>query len=211
MTHARNTEFDLLEATARTLEEQGYDVVRSPAPSLLPEPLRSLRLHGVAIGRTPKLVIEVAQEGPENAKRVAVLQEALKEIPDWKLHLVVGFTTTPPEFSLVDEADIANTVDRASQLASTEAQAALLMAWAALEALARARTPSDFRRPQSPGRIVERLASDGTITPSEAAFMRSMAAKRNSFIHGDLSQLVSKSDVERFLDVLRGFLQATAA
>lgn len=211
MTLARNTEFDLLEATVRSLEEQGYDVVRAPGPALLPVPLQSLRPDGIAIGRLPKLVVEIAQESPEDAKRVARLQEALKELPEWKLHLVVRFGTTPPELALIGEEDIAKTVDRASSLASTETQAALLMAWATLEALARARTPSDFRRPQSPARIVERLASEGSITPSQAAFMRTMASKRNSFIHGDLGQPVSKSEVERFLDVLRGLLEPSLA
>jgi hypothetical protein len=210
MTLARQTEADILEATARSLEEQGYDVFLEPMASLLPAPLKSLNADGIAIGREPKLVIEVAQEGSRDAQRVAAIQRALKDAPDWKLHLVVGLAPPSSRPAMVDVNDIANVVDRASRLARTEASAALLMAWAALEALGRAHKPDDFARPQSPGRIVERMASDGLITPSEAEFLRAMAAKRNAFVHGDLMQPIPVADVERFLRLLNALLEPAA-
>lgn len=206
MTLARHTEFEILEATARALEEQGYDVIREPSPSLLPETLRTMRPDAIAIGRDPKLVVEVAQETARDADRVAKLQQALRLAPEWKLHLVVGFTTAPPEVAMIDLTDISKTLDRASKLAAQESQAALLMAWAALEALARTRMPNDFARPQSPGRIVERMAAEGIVTPSEAAFMRDMAARRNAYIHGGLGEAVNELDVIRFLGIVRGMM-----
>lgn len=207
MTLAHQTESEILEATARSLDEQGYDVFLQPIPSILPPSLRLLRPDGIAIGREPKLVIQIAQERPDDAKKVAKLQRALKEEPGWKLHLVVGLMPSSSWIGLVDESDITTVVDRASNLIDIEASAALLMAWAALEALGRARMPSEFARPQSPARIVERMASEGMITPSEARFLREMAGKRNAFIHGDLMQSISAADVKRFLDILHDLLQ----
>jgi hypothetical protein len=209
MTLARHTEFEILEATARTLEEQGYDVIREPSPSLLPETLRAMRPDAIAIGRDPKLVVEVAQETAHDANRVAKLQQALKLTPEWKLHLVVGFATASPDVAMIDLTDISKTLDRAEKLAAQESQAALLMAWAALEALARTIMPKDFARPQSPGRIIERMASEGIVTPSEAAFMRHMAATRNTYIHGGLGEAISEPDVIRFLGIVRGLISAT--
>lgn len=210
MTQVRQTESDILAATARKLSEQGYDVVIEPNASFLPESLRAFRPDGIAIGKSPKLVIEVANEGPHNAKRVAELQRVLKEVPDWRLHLVLGIGSESPEIAPADESSIEAIVNRASKLTTAEPEAALLMGWAAFEALGRSRRPNDFARPQSPGRIVERLASEGVVTPSEAAFLRSMATTRNAFIHGDLSQRAEPAALERFLDIIRGLMNSPA-
>ena len=45
---------------------------------------------------------------------------------------------------------------------------AMLMAWATFEALARALLTKQFGRPQTPGRLVQTLAAEGYLTPSEA-------------------------------------------
>lgn len=207
MTLGRQTEAEILEATARSLEEQGYDVFLRPDSSFLPPSLRLLQPDGIAIREEDKLIIQIAQEGPSDAKKVAELQSALRAEPGWKLHLVVGLLPSSSWISLVDEVDIAKVISRASNLIGVETSAALLMAWAALEALGRKRMPNEFAKPQSPGRIVERMASEGMITPSEAAFLRTMAQKRNAFIHGDLMQSIGPEEVRRFLDILHDLLQ----
>jgi uncharacterized protein YutE (UPF0331/DUF86 family) len=210
MTLARQTETEILEGAARSLAEQGYDVFLQPIPSVLPASLNSLRPDGIAIGRGQKLVIQVAQEGPDDAKRVAELQRALKGEPDWKLHLVVALTPSSSWLNVVEESDIAKIIERASKLTNREPSAALLMAWASLEALGRARMQDRFARAQSPGRIVEVMASEGIITPSEAEFLREMARKRTAFIHGDLMQSIAVADVERFLRIVHDLLEPAA-
>ena len=130
MTLARHTEFEILEATALALEERGYDVIRKPPTTFLPETLRSFSPDAIAIGREPKLIIEVAQQTAQDADRVARLQQALKSVPEWELHLVVGFTMATPDLAPIEMADIMTTLERASGLAAEESQAALLVAWA---------------------------------------------------------------------------------
>ena len=71
-------EEDLLAAAARQLAERGYSVIVDPSRSLLPEILQDYRPDAVAIGRDPKLVIEVVSEGVDHASRVAERQRALK-------------------------------------------------------------------------------------------------------------------------------------
>ena len=79
----------------------------------------------------------------------------------------------------------------------------LLRGWATFEALARYLMPEEFSKPQTPGRLVEKLAFEGYVTPSEADLLRRLAAIRNSFIHGDLNQSVSNTELETFIGILR--------
>lgn len=203
MTASSQTANELLAAASRQLSEQGYDVVREPSRYLLPDQLRHFRPDAIAIGRDPKLVVEIARERPADAERVERLQQALKEMPDWHLHLVLDRASTDPELARVTDNEIASTLDQSLAVAEVDTRAALPMAWAALEALGRQRRPHEFSRAQSPERIVERLAFEGIIIPSDAAFLRSMARSRNAFVHGDLRQAVSLDQVVRFVGLLR--------
>lgn len=49
--------------------------------------------------------------------------------------------------------------------------------------------------------LVERLASDGTITPSEADALRVVARKRNRIAHGDLQSHADPADLTIVLQV----------
>ena len=207
MTEIWDTERELLEATARDLTAKGYDVVLEPSPSLLPTALASFRPDAIALGREPKLIVEIATEGAVAAAKVASLQEALMQNPEWKLHLVIS-RVKRTSLSVMPHELIAPTLENAKKVAKIDAQAALLLGWSAFEALSRARRPSVFSRPQSPGRIIERLAAEGVLTPVEATFLREMAHARNLFIHGDLTHTVDLSQVERFLSTIESLLSA---
>lgn len=197
------TEAEILAATVRQLREQGYDVIVEPSPSLLPESLRGWRPDAIALGREPRLIVEVASESTGAAERIAGLQTALKAEPDWKLHLVLNRASGSPAIERVSDAEIDAFLDNALTVIGVDARAALLMTWAAFEALSRARRPTAFVRPQSPGRLIEQWASRGEIGPADAAFLRAMAEQRNRFIHGGLTQVVSEDDVRRFIDLLK--------
>ena len=210
MTAVKDTEAELLAATVRELSEQGYDVVLEPSSTLLPPGLQQWRPDAVAVGRHPKLVVEIASERPETARRIAELQQALKAEVDWRLHLVLNRASNAPNLGTMDDTDIAPFLDTALSVAGVDTRAALMMAWAALEALSRNRRPNEFSRPQSPGRIIERLASEGIVGPSDAMFLRAMAQKRNSFVHGDLRQGTTINEVQRFVAFLRELIKSSA-
>ncbi|MDO1581309.1 hypothetical protein [Rhizobium oryzicola] len=202
MTISRTTEAEIFSATAAKLAEQGYDVIAEPTATLLPEALKAFRPDGIAIGKDPKLVIQIAGEGPQYSKRVADLQKALKDLTGWKLHLVVGTELAASEIPTADDASILLNINRARRLLEDEPEAALLIAWATLEAISRSRRPAEFARAQSPGRIIERLANEGVVTASEASSLRAMAVKRNAFIHGDLQQAINAEELARFLQII---------
>ena len=103
----------------------------------------------------------------------------------------------------VTEAEIEPVLERALEVSRVDARAALLICWATLEALGRERKPDEFAGPQSPASIIERLASKAIITPAHAAFLRTMAEKRNAFVHGDLRQTVRPADVLAFVALVR--------
>jgi len=65
-------------------------------------------------------------------------------------------------------------------------------------------------RPQTPGRLVEVLASEGYVTPSETDRLRTVIATRNQIVHGGLQAKVSPKDVRSFLSVLNMLLKLLA-
>jgi len=199
---SRTTQAELLDATVRKLTEQGYDVIVEPGASLLPPSLQKWRPDAVAIGREPRLVVEIASESQAAAARIAELQAALRSEPGWKLQLVLDRASGSPAVPPASVAQIDAVLDSALSIVESDARGAMLLGWAAFEALGRSRRPDDFARPQSPGRLIERLASHGEILPSDAQFLREMATHRNRFIHGDLVDTVAKADVVRFIEFL---------
>jgi uncharacterized protein YutE (UPF0331/DUF86 family) len=88
--------------------------------------------------------------------------------------------------------------------------AALLLAWAALEASARANAPETFSRPQSTARLVEVLANEGQITPSEADRLRDISRKRNLLAHGDFQTAVSADEVLELLKLTKSAFREAA-
>jgi uncharacterized protein YutE (UPF0331/DUF86 family) len=81
-------------------------------------------------------------------------------------------------------------------------EASLLMGWAAFEAMARATLVGQFDRPQTSTRIVQILASEGYLTPTEADKLRALAAKRNRVSHGEFQTDVSRDEMEEFLLII---------
>jgi len=88
---------------------------------------------------------------------------------------------------------------------------ATLIGWATFEALGRVLSPAKFARPQTPERLIEILAGDGVVTPSEADILRRLARSRNRIIHGTLNEKIEKGDLSKFLNVLRELRRMTQA
>jgi len=70
----------------------------------------------------------------------------------------------------------------------------------------RALLPRKFTRPQTPGRLVEELASVGYVTPDEADLLRRLADLRNSLIHGNLLASPRSQDLAQFVAVLKSLI-----
>jgi uncharacterized protein YutE (UPF0331/DUF86 family) len=196
------TEAAVLDEVAADLEDAGYTVLMRPSRQLIPDFLRAIEPDAVAIGRDPKLVIEVTREGPRSAEKVKRIQRLLEGHPEWQLKVFLDRTERATVGSASAE-QIHATLDNVRDLSTRgDVRAAMLLAWATFEALARHLEPTKFERPQTPGRLVEVLASLGHVVPSEADKIRALVPVRNSLIHGDFSASVSAADVNHFVEIL---------
>ncbi|GGK26207.1 hypothetical protein [Salinarimonas ramus] len=203
MTIGTRTRAELLAAAGRRLSAEGYDIIVAPDTSLLPEALRARRPDAIAIGRDPKLVVEIASEDPQSASRMAALREALRAEPGWKLHVVLDRASPTSTMPVVDDDDIGSALQRVAEIAPVAPSAALMLAWSSLEALVRVRRPETFARSQVAARIVEHLAAEGIVLPEDADFLRTMAQLRNAVAHGDLTAAVEPSAVDRLVALAR--------
>jgi uncharacterized protein YutE (UPF0331/DUF86 family) len=198
-------ESDLLEGVLPDLEAEGFEVFSNPAPHMLPPFLRAHRPDAVALRKDKKLAIEFLREGAPSNGRLDKLREALAEHKDWELRVYwVNPSGSRTTVESVSRSAIEQSIASIEQLtAEGRARPALLMAWATFEAIGRALLPDRFRNAQTPGRLVEVLAMEGFLTPTEADEVRRLAESRNQLIHGGLDTAVSEADLRRFADVLK--------
>jgi uncharacterized protein YutE (UPF0331/DUF86 family) len=211
MAFAERIDEDLLEIITSDLQAEGYVTYRRPVRKFLPEFLRKSEPDAIAIGKEPKLVIEIVREGAAGAAKIKQLQKALEGQADWQLRVVLDRGQRQADASGATGAEIENAVTNIRSLAASgDDQAALLIAWAAFEALSRNLEPEKFRKPQTPGRLVEILASLGYLRPEDADRLRRLAGTRNALIHGDLSISVQLQDLQFFLRLLESRLASNS-
>jgi uncharacterized protein YutE (UPF0331/DUF86 family) len=202
-------EIALMEGFTADLEAEGYEVYVQPSSSILPKFMRGFLPDAIARKPGKNLVIEIVREGQRRSAQLEELRKLISEHDDWQLRLLL---VTPSNIVLPVEVstreEIARTIANAEELAeSRQLTAALLLAWAAFEALGRALLPERFVKPQTPRRLVEVLASSGYVTPTEADHIRSLIDSRNKFIHGALSTSVKFDDIKEFIKILRSTLR----
>ena len=202
-------EADLLRQLLPELEAEGYEVYLQPSRPLLPAFLATHVPDAIALRSDKNLAIEVVHKSPQAAKKLERIARLFEGQEGWELRIIWARpTSTQPALQVQKSKTMQKRVAEVRQLASSgHLEPALLLAWATFEALARAVAPGQFERPQTPGRLVEILANDGYLTPSEADQLRRLAEKRNRLVHGGLEVRVSNSELERFAGVLEIMLQ----
>jgi uncharacterized protein YutE (UPF0331/DUF86 family) len=195
----------LLESVLPDLEAEGFEVFAHPSPPILPAFMRDHSPDAIALRSDKKLAIEVLREGAPSNRRLDRLRELFSEHKDWELRV---YWVSPSNIRKAIEGVSGDVIEQSitaiEELAAAgRAKPALLMAWATFEAIGRAILPDRLQRPQTPGRLVEVLAAEGQITPTEADHLRRLAESRNQLIHGGLETPVSEADLRRFVDVLK--------
>ena len=159
----------------------------------------------IALRKDKKLAIEVLREGVPSNRRLDKLRELFAEHKDWELRVYwVSPSSTRKEIEGASRNVIEQSIKAIEELAAGgRTRPALLMAWATFEAIGRAILPERLQKPQTPGRLIEVLAAEGHVTPTEADHLRRMAESRNHLIHGGLEMSVPEADLQRFVDVLK--------
>lgn len=199
------SEKEVLRGIIQDLEAEGYEVFPDPRPPLAPDFLKEIRADAIAIRSDKKLLIEIVHETGQESGKLERLRRLLKERPGWELRVVLVSPATAPKSLPVQSAEaITKSIHEAQRLADIGFLGpGLLVGWASLEAAARRLITSQFSKPQTPRRLVDVLAEAGYITPSEADRLRELVKLRNAYIHGDLSAVVTKEDVQQMISILQ--------
>ena len=204
-------ETEIIENVAAGLRAEGFSVVIGPVSPIIPTDLSLLRPDMAAFRADTKLIVEVVSRSSEKKHKLEQLTTVLATPSDWSLR-VVSFDGEPTAaLPLLTPEKARIFLEEARHLSGDHPQAAFLLAWASLEALARVTKSDQFAKPQTPGRIVEVLAQEGYFTPAEADLLRELSKRRNRLIHGDLDSKLTAEDVQRFLTIIEAGLLGEAA
>ena len=209
-------ETQVLETIVPGLEADGYTVYMHPSRQLIPPFMGSYIPDAIALGRPKNLAIEVVSEDPASKTKLQQLRERFRDAANWELRVYYARpTSSQASMELVSKSQIQDSVRNVEKLMSEgQTEPALLMAWATFEALGRALLPAKFLRPQTPGRLVEVLASEGHVTPDEADVLRRLAEARNRLIHGNLGVRLEPKDLAQFVATIKtviGLFEETAS
>lgn len=213
MIHSHSEAQLLLVGILRDLEAADYEVHIDSLADHLPRFVGEYRPDAIALGKPRNLAIEVNLEGMSAKWAPDEIRRRFDEDSEWDLRVYYARPKKAAEpMEPVSLSSIDASIREVEELSGKGLeQLALLRAWATLEALGRKLLPGKFERAQTPGRLVEVLAFEGNLTPTEADLARNLLTDRNRFIHGSLDVKVDPSDLARFaktLKELRGQLPA---
>jgi uncharacterized protein YutE (UPF0331/DUF86 family) len=211
--NAEQTESEVLQRLLPELEAEGYEVYIQPARPLLPEFLRAFSPDAIALRSDRNIAIEVMRRTAESEKRAEKITDLFKGRTDWDLRLVwITPVTATKGVQRQTVSTIRKRLKEVRELADGKHYgAALLLAWAALEATGRLLLSKHFERAQTPGRLVQFLASEGALTPTEADYLRTLAEKRNKLIHGELQTPITKAEIDRIAHILDTMIELAKA
>jgi len=193
---------------------EGFQVFVNPPRSMLPPFMESYRPNAVALKLDKKIAIEVVRPNQPSTRKVEDLKSLFAPHSDWELRVFyVSPLFAETTLDVVSPGGIQSAIQQVLDLKKDgHLVPALIMAWAALEAIGRALLPSELRRPQTPERVIEVLAGEGYLTPEEADALRPAIPIRNA-VHGAPGPTVDTKQLDHFVAVLRalvGFLPTEA-
>ncbi|MCD0420370.1 hypothetical protein LOC51_24400 [Rubrivivax sp. JA1024] len=203
MTSTDVAEREVIELVLPRYRDEGYEVYVHPSPSLLPAFMKSYRPDAIAIKSGKKVAIKVIRGGEREPMAPGAGHSLFSGQNEWELQLVYApLLGSSVELGVASRDDIEAAIRDVENLQSTgQWMPAILMAYATFEAIGRALLPDQFRRPQSPVRLIEVLASEGLVTPDEAQLVRQVISVRNAVAHGGFVP-VDSTLVARFTDLL---------
>lgn len=189
---------------------QGYTLVREPSEEKLPGFLKGFRPDAIAIGAKPSLVIEVMRSRSLSADtKVRNLKRLFEGHDDWRLE-VVYMTPYGLPVQSVSKDEIEAALRQIGGLTRRDPRAALLMAWATLEAAARMQQPDLAERTLSPGSLTDLLISLGHLPYGDSEKLRRIGAVRNLLAHGQINVETSEDDVSYLMDATNALLHPAA-
>jgi uncharacterized protein YutE (UPF0331/DUF86 family) len=207
---------EFLRTIVTELEDEGYEVFLQPRISpVLPPFLKGFHPDVIAHRGDEHLVVQIITRTGETNADLGAMTSAIRAQPGWQMRLIVATPTREPKTLPPQpmEAIKQSADDMTALVREGRYRAAMLVGWSTLEALGRAAMPAELARPQNPNGLVQTLAQEGYVLPTEAELLRKLADKRSALIHGEVQTEVSKAEAEEFAAILGTLmeLQATAA
>lgn len=201
----------IIEGLLPRLKAEGYDVFVHPGAPLVPRFLGSYQPDVIALREDRNLAIEVTSFSPKADVRLRDIAALFRGQDNWEFRIIWAGPgqqpENPPKQPMSEIASKLAEIDRLAEGGHTDA--AFLLSWAVLEALGRTLFEEKLRRPQTPGRLVEVLATEGVLSPSEADIVRSLIPRRNQLVHGGLDAGVSGEDARSLQTILHTIIDTT--
>jgi hypothetical protein len=199
----------ILEMLLPNLKAEGFQVFLHPSRSILPPFMQGYQPDAIAMKADKKLAIEGKSRFSQAEPHIQRLQELFSSHPDWELRIIYASTqnaertiAVPPRKLVLENLDrLLKIFDEAGPVP------ALLTGWSVFEAAARGLIPGNLGRPQTPERLLEKLASEGYITPGEAAALRTLGQLRNDAAHGRLDAAVTRDQLADLVSVTHTLLE----
>ena len=189
-------------------EERGMKFYVNPPRAVVPEFLGDWQPNAIALGPEGGIVIEVKRRASSAPQyQLAEIARKVSSQKGWEfraIYLNPHLDETP---SKPTPQQLHAAFEEIDALARHGHRAvAFVVAWAALEALARlAGADSEARGAKglSPLQAIQALAEEGYLENDAADRLRKMARLRNAVVHGDFSVDVPTEQVESLLKELR--------
>jgi uncharacterized protein YutE (UPF0331/DUF86 family) len=204
MTTQQESELKFLESLRTQYESDGYQFYIHPPRSILPSAIGAYQPDAIAIKPGKEsIAIEVKTGGKKSENALSIIKDIISNIENWDLKIYYRPSLISEEsLRIAPTSSIDHAIREVNELRnSNHLQAAFLMAWATIEAIARALLPKQLGRPQSPARVVESLATDGLLTPTDADNLRSLIRLRNVLAHGQIDSEVQPDEIDQIIEI----------
>lgn len=194
---------DFLQSLMPGYEADGFSVFINPPRRMLPSFMRGYQPDAIAIKEDSKIAIEIKRDAAQQGARIEEIRKLFGEHPEWELRLYyIPNLPDSEEIQAPAIPEIDTALAEADQLKrASHLGAALMVAWAALEAASRAVLPEYLARPQAANRLIEILASEGMVTPSEADNLRNTLRLRNAVSHGHFAVQITETAIDEVISV----------
>lgn len=186
------------------LISRGYRLIREPLPDQLPDFVGRYVPDAIAVGKEPKIAVEIkGREGPNTERSLAGIRQMFEGRKDWTFEAYY-FTSLEPNVAKLPIEVLAEREREIFEIAKTHPQAAFVLSWSVLEASLRdSGLLENVRGGIGPNRIISLLASEGYVTGKEMQPLLELAKLRNQIVHGQLNEFPSEGDVQHLLELAR--------
>ena len=207
MSEAQFPRSDAFNVLRQAFEARGMKFHINPPREIVPEFLGGFQPDAMALGPDGGVIIEVkSRKSPGLERKLSEIAKKVFSQKGWEFRLIYlnPLMDEIPPIAKPTHEQLQNTFKEIEALTeNAHSAAAFLIAWAALESLARLARGDVGTGNVSPLQAIQILAEEGYLENEAAGGLRDMVRLRNAVVHGDLSADVPAGQVKSLLEQLR--------